>query len=176
MRRLFAATLGVLTATVAATTAATGPAQAVATASGLDWQPYQSQPYTVAAGERCAFGVHAEPVVDEERIATLTTYPDGSPRQQVITGDLRVRYTNLDSGASVEHDLSGTAFIDYGTDGSMTHRYLGPVSVGFRATDAYPKGIWRLDGYHEVTFAAGGGVREITVDAGTEHNVCTDLD
>ncbi|MER7460346.1 hypothetical protein [Micromonospora sp. NPDC126480] len=175
MGRLFAATLGVLTVTVAATVAAAGPALAGPAAAGLDWQPYRSQPYTVAAGERCAFAVHAEPVVDEERIATLTSYPDGSPHQQVITGDLRVRYTNLDSGATVEHDLSGTAFIDYGTDGSMTHRYLGAVAVGFRATDAYPKGIWRLDGYHEVTFAANGGVRQIRVDAGTEHDVCTDL-
>lgn len=175
MRRSLATTLGLLTATVAAATAAT-PAHAAPVAAGLDWKPYRSQPYTVGAGERCAFGVHAEPIVDEERIATVATYPDGSPRQQVITGDLRVRYTNLDTGATVEHDLNGTAFIEYATDGSMTHRYLGAVAVGFRATDAYPKGIWRLDGYHEVHFGPGGGTREIRVDAGTEHNVCTDLD
>ncbi|TDB70912.1 hypothetical protein [Micromonospora sp. KC721] len=170
MRGILAAALGVITATVG-----TVPAQAASPAAGLDWKPYRSQPYTVAAGERCAFAVHAEPVVDEERIATLSSYPDGKPRQQVITGDLRVRYTNLDTGVTVEHDLDGTAFIEYGTDGSMTHRYLGAVAVGFRATDAYPKGIWRLDGYHEVRFGPGGGMREIRVDGGTEHNVCTDL-
>ncbi|MGC5016956.1 hypothetical protein [Micromonospora sp. DT47] len=163
---------------VPATSASAQPAPGPGTTlpGGLTWEPYRSQPFQVAAGQRCAFPVAGEPVKDEEQIATLATFSDGSPRHQVITGDLRFRYTNLDTGASVEHDLNGTGFIEYGTDGSMVQRLVGAAAVGFRATDRFPKGIWALDGYHEVYFAPDGGYREIRVDAGTEHNVCTDLD
>jgi hypothetical protein len=167
-----------VTSVTPATPAVAGPAVQPASVlpQGLDWQPYRSQPYEIPAGYRCAFPVAGEPVKDEERIATLATFPDGKPRLQVITGDLRFRYTNLDTGASVEHDLNGTGFIEYQADGSTVQRLFGAAAVGFGDADRYAKGIWAFDGYHEVYIGPNGGDRQIRVDAGTEHNVCTDID
>lgn len=176
LSRVMVAAIAALGAVVPAVPAVAAASPSPALPAGLDWEAYRTQPFTVPAGARCAFPVAGEPVLDEERIATLTTFPDGSPEQQVITGDLRMRYTNLDTGASVEHLLDGTALITYGTDGSMVQRYVGAAMVGFRSTDPWPVGLWRLDGYHEVRFGPDGGEREILVDGGTEHNICTDID
>lgn len=140
------------------------------------WQPYHTQPFTAPAGLLCTFPLHAEPVLDEERVATLATFADGSPQRQVIMGDLRMRFTNLDSGAAVERDLNGIGFLEYGADGSYVFRFIGPAAIGFRPTDPYPAGMWAFDGYHVVYTAPQRAYREVRVDHGTEHNICTDLD
>ena len=92
------------------------------TAKALTWEPYRTQPFTSPAGQSCAFPLKGEPVHDEEQIATLATFPDGTPKQQVIKGDLRVRYTNLDTGAAVEKDLNGVGYLEYETTGASTTR------------------------------------------------------
>jgi hypothetical protein len=178
---------GALTAGLALITAAT-PANAQATASGqptakgqptargLTWEPYRTQPFTSPAGQSCAFPLKGEPVHDEEQIATLATFPDGTPKQQIIRGDLRVRYTNLDTGAAVEKDLNGVGYLEYETTGASTFHLFGPAAVGFRPTDPYPPGFYALDGYHVIYTAPGRAFREMKVDAGTEHNICADID
>lgn len=113
-------------------------------------------------------------MLDEERIATISTFDDGTPQRQIIMGDLRMRYTNLDTGA-VERDLNGIGFIEYGADGSYTFRLIGGAAVGFRPTDPYPAGMWVLDGYHEIYTAPQRAYRERTADHGSEYNICTDL-
>jgi hypothetical protein len=181
--RIGPAFAGALTAGLALITAASpahasaAPAPAPAAgARGLDWQPYRTQPFTSPAGQSCAFPLAGEPVRDEEEIATLATFPDGSPRQQVIRGDLRVRYTNLDTGAAVERDLDGVGLLTYDTDGGSTFRLFGRAAVGFRPGDPYPPGFYALDGYHVIYTAPDRAYREMKVDAGTEHDICDDLD
>jgi hypothetical protein len=142
----------------------------------LDWQPYRTAPFTAPAGQTCAFTLHGEAVADAEEIATLRTFPDGTPRVQVIRGDLRVRYTNVDTGAALERDLDGVGVIENGADGSVTYRFFGPAAVGFRPTDRYPAGFYALDGYHVVYTAPERAYREMRVDLGTEHDICADLD
>lgn len=157
----------------------TAPAAQARPTSNLDgpvWVPYRTPPFTTPAGLACSFTLRGEPVLDEELIATWSSFPDGSPRLQTIKGDLRVRYTNVESGASLEVDLNGVGTIRYGADGSQTFFLAGPAAVGFRPTDPYPAGFYVLDGFHVVYTASGRAFREMRVDAGTERNICDDLD
>ena len=181
IRNLTIAAVAAGLALVPATAAGAAPAASPAVPAiphGLQWEPFRSAPFTSPAGRNCAFNLSAVPVRDEEEIATLATFPDGSPRVQVIRGDLRVRYTNTDTGAAVEKDLNGVGFVETGADGSFTYRFVGPAVVGIRPTDPFPKGpgYWELNGYHEFYIAPGGAYREMRVDLGSEHNVCTDID
>jgi hypothetical protein len=171
--------LGAVT-TVAAAAALLVAAAASAGATGADsssvvWQPLRSEPITVAAGLACTFPLHLEPVVDEEEIATFATFPDGTPRVQAVRGGLRTRFTNLDTGVSVERDLDGIGVISYEADGSNTWYFSGPAAVGFRPTDGYPAGFYVLDGFHVVHTAPERTNREMRVDAGSEENICDAL-
>lgn len=87
-----------------------------------------------------------------------------------------MRFTNVDTGASIEVDLNGVGTIRYGADGAQTLYLLGPAAVGFRPTDPYPAGFYVLDGFHVVYTAPERAFREMQVDAGTERNICEDLD
>lgn len=162
-----------LTPTVAE--AAPGRANGPALPHHLTWTPFRTQPFTVPAGLACPFELRGDVLRDEEQIATLDTFADGSPRVQVIVGDLTIRYSNTSTGASVDEDLDGVGVLDNGADGSQTFRLFGPAAVGFRPTDPYPAGFWVLDGYHEVYTAPQRAYREMRVDGGSEHNVCDDL-
>ncbi|MEV4417209.1 hypothetical protein [Catellatospora sp. NPDC049609] len=156
------------------------PAQAADPSGGPaahgGWVPAPQPGYEQPAGARCDFAVRSEPILDEVRKLVLDTYPDGSPKRELYAGDLLVRYVNLATGASVEVDLSGTAMIDYGTDGSMTWYAVGPASFGFRENGGnLPRGIWVIDGVYTIAFTPTF-YKTVTMVHGTTHNICTDLD
>jgi hypothetical protein len=69
-------------------------------------QPAPTPPLDWAAGERCDFAVHLEPVVDEVVQKVLSTYADGSTEWIAFKGDLIVRVTNTENGAF--HDAAST--------------------------------------------------------------------
>jgi len=140
------------------------------------WVPAPQEPFDRAAGALCDFAIHGEPVVDEVRKLTLDTYPDGSPRRELYAGYLIVEVTNTETGATTQVDASGTAMIEYRTDGSMIWRVVGPVLLGFREGGGnLPRGLWVVDGVFTVEFGPTF-VKTVTMIHGTEHNVCTDLD
>lgn len=144
--------------------------------ASIAWEPYETPSFTLPAGAVCTFELRADVLADEERIATLATFPDGSPRVQVIKGDLRMRFTNTSTKARTEEDLNGVGVIEYAADGGETFRAFGPGAVVFRPGDRYRAGFWILDGYHEVYTAPGFAYREMRVDGGGERNVCDALD
>ncbi|MEV1332964.1 hypothetical protein AB0J20_25720 [Micromonospora costi] len=140
------------------------------------WVPAPQEPFEQPAGARCDFAVRVEPVVDEVRKLVLAVYPDGSPRRELYTGALISVVTNLETGASTEVDASGTSFVEYGTDGSMTWHVTGPVLFGFRENGgSLPRGLWVIDGVYVVEFAPTLE-KTLTMVHGTTHDVCTDLD
>jgi hypothetical protein len=168
------------------TTTLVSPATARATAADasehpawgdrtLVWEPYRTQGFTSPAGQLCDFTLQSEPIADEEMVATVSRFSDGSPRVQAFRGRLVVRYTNAASGATVDQDLSGHAVVRYFEDGASTMYTYGRVGVGFRETDPYPRGMYTLDGFHVVHTAADRDPRDMVLDGGTEHNVCDDL-
>jgi hypothetical protein len=171
----------VITAVVAIVSVLTAvPAQAAGPSGGAaaqgGWVPAPQGGYEQPAGARCDFAVRSESILDEVRKLVLDTYPDGSPKREMYAGDLVVRFTNLESGASVDVDLSGKAMIDYGTDGSMNWFAVGPAAFGFREDGGnLPRGIWVIDGVYTIEFTPTF-YKTVTMIHGTTHNICTDLD
>lgn len=140
------------------------------------WQPYRSQPFQLAAGVRCTFGLNGDILVDRERIRTLSEYPDGSPEVQQITGQLIVQYTNTATGESVTRNLTGLATVRYGTDGSFTITLEGGhFAAGLAATDPGGPGFFVLTGQGYSLTVAPDGSRVLTLGTGTVENICTTL-
>ena len=176
MRRILTAGLGLVMAALMATLPASAATASDGSGAQGGWVPAPQAAFDLPAGARCDFPVHSEPIVDEVRKLVLDTYPDGKPKRELYEGDLILEITNTDTGASTQADASGTAMIDYGTDGSMTWYVTGPVLLGFRENaGTLPRGLWIVDGVFIVEFTPDF-YKTITMIHGTTHNVCTDLD
>ncbi|MGY0005191.1 hypothetical protein [Micromonospora sp. I033] len=171
--------MSVAVASVVAAIVAALPGSASAAAGDIapgTWEPAPQEAFEMPAGARCDFAVRVEPIVDEVRKLTLSTYPDGSPKRELFTGTLIDRVTNLETGATSTADASGTSLVVYGTDGSMTWYVTGPVLLGFRENaGSLPKGLWIVDGQFTVEFTPTFE-KTITMLHGTTHDVCTDVD
>lgn len=89
-----------------------------------DKTPFEIDPFTLAAGELCDFAVLFEfPTV---RQVVHTTYDrDGNIIREMFTGSLRMRATNLESGAWIDANVGGPGPNDYNADGTITASYLG---------------------------------------------------
>jgi hypothetical protein len=151
-------------------------APAVASAAS-PWQPFRSSPFDLPAGSRCPFELRGDIVTDKERIRTTQTNPDGTPAQQEVTGLLVVRYTNVDTGSSVERNLAGDALIDFRPDGSIARITLvqGHLAVGLAASDPGGPAFLVLDGRDFVVDFAPDGGRTITFGTGDVENICRTL-
>ncbi|GGX14379.1 hypothetical protein [Streptomyces lomondensis] len=151
----------------------TQPASA-ATAGG--WEPAPSAPWDVGAGARCGFPVHGEPVVDEVVRRVLSTHADGSARRVAYKGDLVVRVTNTESGASYDADASGSAVVEYGRDGSQTWAVRGPVLVGVGpGQGSLPRGLYLVDGVFTMHISPTG-YKEVRLLHGTTDDLCDRVD
>lgn len=180
-KHTFARTVVVAAATVAATaTALGGGTAAVAetpTVGPEPWQPYRSADFVAPAGRYCDFDLSVQAVEDEEEYRVLSRYPDGTERLVEYRGKLITRFTNLATGESAVRDLSGHAWVELYPDGVAMKSFTGagPFGLGFRATDPYAQGYYRLDGLHQITMDPDT-TRHMTIDAGTEENMCHVLD
>jgi hypothetical protein len=147
---------------------------AAATTGVPTWHPAPSSPIDIAAGARCDFAVHMDPIDDEVQELDLATYPDGSPKKAVFAGRLILRLTNGSTGRTYDADASGSAIVGFGTDGSQHWQWIGPVLVGFGAANTnHAKGIYVLDGAYDFQVNADGS--RIIHGAGHETDVCAEL-
>ncbi|MFF3072012.1 hypothetical protein ACFVSN_05295 [Kitasatospora sp. NPDC057904] len=73
------------------------------------WQPYTSGDEDFPAGALCPFHLLIGVLVEGEETKVAARYPDGSPAEVLWRGPLVLRYTNVDSGRSVDRDQSGKA-------------------------------------------------------------------
>ncbi|MFJ3336522.1 hypothetical protein [Streptomyces sp. NPDC086766] len=170
MRRTFA----VLPALAALLFAAV-PVSAATAAPNSPWTPAPSGPWDVAAGVRCDFPVHGEPVVDEVEQHVLETYPDGRTKRVVYRGDLVVRVTNKDTGASYDADAGGRAVVDYREDGSQFWRVRGPVLIGFAENrGTLPRGLYTVDGSYTMEIGATG-YKTLTLQHAAIDALCTHI-
>ncbi|WP_030543324.1 hypothetical protein [Streptomyces albus] len=159
-------------------TAASGPGPApgapaaAAVDPGAGWEPAPSAPWEVPAGARCDFPVHGEPVVDEVVRRVLETRPDGSAKRVAYKGDLVIRVTNQETGASYDADASGTAVVEYRTDGSQFWTVLGPVLVGVGENGGnLARGLYIVDGAYTMDIGPTG-YKTVTMAAGTTDDLC----
>ncbi|MFH9061328.1 hypothetical protein ACH4GM_08960 [Streptomyces coeruleorubidus] len=168
MRRTALATL-----TLAAVLAGTQPAYAETVAGpAKGWEPAPSAPWDVGAGVRCDFPVHGEPVVDEVVRRVLSTYPDGSVRRVAYKGDLVVRVTNSETGASYDADASGSAVVEHRPDGSQLWAVHGPVLVGVgQDQGSLPRGLYLVDGVYTMEISPTG-YKSVRLLHGTTDDLC----
>ncbi|MPZ85141.1 MAG: hypothetical protein GEV28_34045 [Actinophytocola sp.] len=140
------------------------------------WQPYEATDFVAPAGKYCAFDLAVAALEDEEEVRVDARYADGAVRLYEYRGKLVARFTNMATGESAVRDLSGRAWTDMYPDGVTMRSFtgLGPFSLGFRAEDGYPRGYYRLDGLHSISFS-DTGIRDMTIDAGPAENMCATL-
>ena len=119
----------------------------------------------------------ADDTVIEQTLAVR--YP---PKLETVIGDavfmlLRGTLTNDETGATYTVNSSGVAVQTLRPDGSLqTYETRGPVGLGFHATDVgLPRGYYIFRGHHVVD-SAPDGTRTLTLDQGSEDNVCAHLD
>ncbi|MFC9129761.1 hypothetical protein ACFT4A_23310 [Streptomyces sp. NPDC057099] len=154
----------------------TQPATAATTATGGGWEPAPSTPWEVAAGVRCDFPVHGEPVVDEVVRRVLSTHPDGSERRVAYKGDLVIRVTNTATGAAYDADASGSAVVEYRPDGSQLWAVHGPVLVGTGEDQGtLPRGLYIVDGVYTMDISATG-YKAFHLVRGTTDDLCARID
>ncbi|MET9678810.1 hypothetical protein [Streptomyces coeruleorubidus] len=172
MRRTALATL-----TLAAVLTGTQPASAETVAApSKGWEPAPSAPWDVGAGVRCDFPVHGEPVVDEVVRQVLSTYPDGSVRRVAYKGDLVVRVTNTETGASYDADASGSAVVEHRPDGSQLWAVHGPVLVGVgQDQGSLPRGLYLVDGVYTMEISPTG-YKSVRLLHGTTDDLCSRID
>jgi hypothetical protein len=169
-------TVVALTAVAATVLIGAPPASATESTTGLGWQPAPSAPWEVAAGVRCDFPVHGEPVVDEVVQRVLSTHPDGSPKHVAYQGDLVVRVTNKDTGATYDADVSGKALVDHRTDGSQFWSVLGPVLVGVgEGAGNLERGLYVVDGVYTMDISSSG-YKTVTMAHGSTTDICERID
>ncbi|MGR7002112.1 hypothetical protein ACU686_35655 [Yinghuangia aomiensis] len=89
-------------------------------------------PYDWAAGTRCDFPTHSQPLLDEVLQHVLDTYPDSKPKLVAYKGPLDIRVTNTANGKSTDVDAGGNALVDYRPDGSQMWYAYGPVMTSWR--------------------------------------------
>lgn len=148
-----------------------------ATATHGGWVPWPSQPFDLAAGAVCDFAVHVDPVVDEVRVKTVATFPDGSPQRQLATGALLLRVTNTATGANTIADASGDAVFVFRTDGSQIWYVVGPVLAALRDGNSnLPRGLYVVDGLYTINFSpAPTRFKTFTLIHASTHDVCADV-
>ncbi|MYS91309.1 MULTISPECIES: hypothetical protein [Streptomyces] len=140
------------------------------------WEPAPSAPWDVGAGVRCDFPVHGQPVVDEVVRRVLSAYPDGSVRRVAYRGDLVVRVTNTETGASYDADASGSAVVEHRPDGSQLWTVLGPVLVGVgQDQGSLPRGLYLVDGVYTLDISPTG-YKSVRLLHGTTDDLCARID
>ncbi|MFH9393266.1 hypothetical protein [Streptomyces sp. NPDC017556] len=170
-------TLGALgTACVAVVTLGTAPAAAAPATippQGSGWKPAPSAPWDVAAGERCAFAIHGEPIVDEVVRHELPPPAEGVTRS-AYKGDLVVRVTNKETGAHYDADVSGSAVVDVYASGAQFWRVAGPVLVGV-GDGNLARGMYVVDGVYTIGISPTGS-KTVTGPVVATDSICAHID
>ncbi|KAK1177369.1 hypothetical protein B7755_003865 [Streptomyces sp. NBS 14/10] len=176
MRRTWAALPALAAVLVGATPASAATHPSSSSSSGSGWEPAPQAPFDTAAGARCDFPVHGEPIVDEVVQRVLDTYPDGAPKRVEYKGDLIVRVINTDTGAFWDADAGGRAVVDHRADGSELWSVVGPVLFGFAENGGtLARGLYIVDGVYTMDISPTR-YKTLTMLHGTTDPLCARID
>ena len=191
MRQIVGVVIGVTTLVVgavggssASSATATGSADSAgqpdsaSSSSGPPWIPFESDDVTYAAGEGCDFEVSGEVLHDQEFFRTVAMYPDGSPRTQQFKGPLIMRFTNAETGESVERNAWGNAFERFRPDGSFESLTIeeGHFIGRIRAGNQPGPGVYYVTGsWSELVRNSDGTSSLFLGPDGTAENLCDTL-
>jgi len=140
------------------------------------WTPLGANSFQLPAGTRCPFTLRSDVIANAEQIRTLESYQDGSPRLQEVVGLLLVRYTNVESGVSVERNLTGTALVEYPEDGGFILTLVGGhMAIGLPSTVEGGPAFLVFTGTGFSLDLNADGSRTITYGHGEIENICDTL-
>ncbi len=165
--------------------AAFGAVMAVATTSTMSasadvggdsgWEPLRTPSFNLPAGVSCSFELQADVVYDHELTRVVETFADGAPRVQEFQGALGVLFTNVDTGESLQRDVSGTLRATFGQEGGSEWQFEGNGLAVIRSGNAtYPPGVYIPSGSNLYVVHVDGS-REFTERNGTIENMCETL-
>src|SRR5262245_25658174 len=146
--------------------------------SGPPWIPFDQEDITYAAGQGCDFEVFGEVLHDQEFFRNVATYPDGSPRTQQFKGPLIMRFTNTETGASVDRNAWGNAFERFAPDGSFESITIeaGHFVGRIRAGNQPGPGIYYVTGaWSELARNSDGTSSLFLGPKGSAENLCETL-
>lgn len=118
----------------------------------------------------CGFTVLGEPLQDSQNLTVFVDHK-GEPMVWHLQGDVTIRYTNLDTGNSIEQTLHGLSETTFHADGSMTFVNAGH-SFGRALSDEYPP-LFLVKGRAEYRFDAAGN--EMVQIQGKVIDLCAEL-
>jgi hypothetical protein len=154
-----------------ATTVALAVGAALAPAAFADQptkEPANNADFTLAAGQSCSFPVASHFYGDKE---ILKTFSSG---RVLVTGRLRQTLTNLDSGKTIDLNISGPGHLVENADGTSTLVLLGRSDFPFFSTDLVSRGFLLTSGQMTLTLDASGNVIARTI-TGNVVDLCAAL-
>lgn len=125
------------------------------------------------AGVVCQFPVDAEPV--QQALRLRYHYDDaGNVDGYEVVGPLVARVTNVDTGASVQRNLSGRGVVTFNPDGSYDALVDGGFLVFFLSRDHPANELLFLDGRSEL-HGSPSGVKTLVSSTGRSEDLCLTL-
>jgi hypothetical protein len=144
-------------------------------AQGPTRMPFNNQPFTVPAGQGCAFPLHGEPLIDQEVVKIFPPEPNGDVKQ-IVTGRLVFELSNLDTGKSLVVNISGPVSAVIHPDGSIRADFggrSGPFT--FSPTDIPPGPKAFINSGQIVFDVTPTGQFILVSQSGHEEDVCAPL-
>jgi hypothetical protein len=148
-------------------------AAAAAEGSWGQWEPTYQGPISVPAGLVCTFPVEADPV--RQDLAVRYHYDEaGNPDGYQVKGVLIAQITNLDTGASVQRNISSFGTVLYNPDGSWEAVVTGPFLVFF-VTGDNPSNQLLLFSGRTVLRGDPSGAKTLVSESGRTEDLCRAL-
>lgn len=121
--------------------------------------PFPAEGIDLPAGVFCPFDLHVDALRNTEKALTFPTLADGSVRQ-IVTGQLWIRVTNVDTDANVDLKISGPVRFLIEADGTTNVTFFGrslPVQPGqFLVTSGRVVQVFHPDGSSEIIDSGHG--------------------
>jgi hypothetical protein len=136
------------------------------TAAGADKpvkEPIEFEPFVLEGV--CSFPAFVE--ADEKEKARI--FPDGVVS---ITGKFKARITNLDSGRSVELNVSGPTTLTPQPDGTLVEILRGHAGIILFSTDVGGPAFLLTTGRVVIVYDEEGNVRSFEHHGGTTTDIC----
>jgi hypothetical protein len=111
--------------------------------------PVTFETIELPAGEFCSFAVLLEFPAQKYVAKTFPPKPNGDV-VQLQTGHVVARYTNLSTGTSITHNISGPTRFTFHADGSVTLELPGPqgfftsINKGRIVVEISPDGVFTI--------------------------------
>jgi hypothetical protein len=132
-----------------------------------------TDPFTEPAGTVCPFELDVTFPFQKEY---ETDFYDSTGRlvQSNVTGPLFAVFTNAQTGASVERNLSGLGEFVYNPDGSITGTFDGHVGIGLHAGDT-PSSRYLVTSGHTILTISASGQKTVQELDGSAEDICQTL-